>query len=241
MNILICAGYKYESLTSSLTAMFRDGSVKVSGVPLLSDVDEFIARGSTFDRAIITEEAITEDGNLTEIDDMLVVVEKFAEEMSGIFDDKEAVFIINSEELADAVLTQLFMSSERVRVVLRSRIDSLNMSYLRDLTLVRLQDFKTNQNLKKSVFTQGAVSSKVDEDLEVDNEEELSFEDEEKGNEESKADFSDLDGLFGEDADDISFDDEDKFDLGIDTDEPEEKEEEVPSLSEDDEKKRRGR
>ena len=224
MNILICAGYKYESLTSSLTAMFRDGSVKVSGVPLLSDVDEFIARGSTFDRAIITEEAITEDGNLTEIDDMLVVVEKFAEEMSGIFNDKEAVFIINSEELADAVLTQLFMSSDRVRVVLRSRIDSLNMSYLRDLTLVRLQDFKTNQNLKKSVFTQGAVSSKVDEDLEVDNEEELSFEDEEKGNEESKADFSDLDGLFGEYADDISFDDDGKFDLGVDTDEPEEKE-----------------
>ena len=135
MNILICAGYKYESLTSSLTAMFRDGSVKVSGVPLLSDVDEFIARGSTFDRAIITEEAITEDGNLTEIDDMLVVVEKFAEEMSGIFDDKEAVFILNSEELADAVLTQLFMSSDRVRVVLRSRIDSLNMSYLRYLPL----------------------------------------------------------------------------------------------------------
>ena len=236
MNILICAGYKYESLTSSLTAMFRDGSVKVSGVPLLSDVDEFIARGSTFDRAIITEEAITEDGNLTEIDDMLVVVEKFAEEMSGIFDDKEAVFIINSEELADAVLTQLFMSSERVRVVLRSRIDSLNMSYLRDLTLVRLQDFKTNQNLKKSVFTQGAVSSKVDEDLEVDNEEELSFEDEEKGNEASKADFSDLDGLFGEDADDISFDDDEKFNFGSDTDEPEEKEGDTPSLSEDDEK-----
>jgi hypothetical protein len=214
--------------------MFRDGSVKVSGVPLLSDVDEFIARGSTFDRAIITEEAITEDGNLTEIDDMLVVVEKFAEEMSGIFDDKEAVFILNSEELADAVLTQLFMSSERVRVVLRSRIDSLKMSYLRDLTLVRLQDFKTNQNLKKSVFTQGAVSSKVDEDLEVDNEEELSFEDEEKGNEESKADFSDLDGLFGEDADDISFDDEDKFDFGSDTDEPDEKEGDSLSLSEED-------
>ena len=236
MNILICAGYKYESLTSSLTAMFRDGSVKVSGVPLLSDVDEFIARGSTFDRAIITEEAITEDGNLTEIDDMLVVVEKFAEEMSGIFNDKEAVFILNSEELADAVLTQLFMSSERVRVVLRSRIDSLNMSYLRDLTLVRLQDFKTNQNLKKSVFTQGAVSSKVDEDLEVDNEEELSFEDEEKGKEDSKADFSDLDGLFGEDADDISFDDDEKFEFGVDTDEPEEKEGDTLSLSEEDEK-----
>ena len=146
------------------------------------------------------------------------------------------MFILNSEELADAVLTQLFMSSERVRVVLRSRIDSLNMSYLRDLTLVRLQDFKTNQNLKKSVFTQGAVSSKVDEDLEVDNEEELSFEDEEKGNEESKADFSDLEGLFGEDADDISFDDEDKFDLGRDTDEEEEKEGGTLSLSEEDEK-----
>ena len=236
MNILICAGYKYESLTSSLTAMFRDGSVKVSGVPLLSDVDEFIARGSTFDRAIITEEAITEDGNLTEIDDMLVVVEKFAEEMSGGFDDKEAVFILNSEDLADAVLTQLFMSSDRVRVVLRSRIDSLNMSYLRDLTLVRLQDFKTNQQLKKSVFTQGAVSSKVDENIGLGDEEELSFEDEEKGNEESKADFSDLEGLFGEDADDISFDGDEKFDLGVDTDEPEESEGDTPSLSEEDEK-----
>lgn len=235
MNILICAGYKYESLTSSLTAMFRDGSVKVSGVPLLSDVDEFIARGSTFDRAIITEEAITEDGNLTEIDDMLVVVEKFAEEMSGIFDDKEAVFILNSEELADAVLTQLFMSSDRVRVVLRSRIDSLNMSYLRDLTLVRLQDFKTNQQLKKSVFTQGAVSSKVDENIGLGDEEELSFDDEEKDNKESEADFSDLDGLFGEDADEISFDDEEKFDFGEGTDETEESEGDTPSLSEEDE------
>ena len=236
MNILICAGYKYESLTSSLTAMFRDGSVKVSGVPLLSDVDEFIARGSTFDRAIITEEAITEDGNLTEIDDMLVVVEKFAEEMSGVFDDKEAVFILNSEELADAVLTQLFMSSDRVRVVLRSRIDSLNMSYLRDLTLVRLQDFKTNQQLKKSVFTQGAVSSKVDENIGLGDEEELSFDDEEKDNKESEADFSDLDGLFGEDADEISFDDEEKFDFGEGTDETEESEGDTPSLSEEDEK-----
>lgn len=236
MNILICAGYKYESLTSSLTAMFRDGSVKVSGVPLLSDVDEFIARGSTFDRAIITEEAITEDGNLTEIDDMLVVVEKFAEEMSGVFDAKEAVFILNSEELADAVLTQLFMSSDRVRVVLRSRIDSLNMSYLRDLTLVRLQDFKTNQQLKKSVFTQGAVSSKVDENIGLGDEEELSFDDEEKDNKESEADFSDLDGLFGEDADEISFDDEEKFDFGEGTDETEESEGDTPSLSEEDEK-----
>ena len=235
MNILICAGYKYESLTSSLTAMFRDGSVKVSGVPLLSDVDEFIARGSTFDRAIITEEAITEDGNLTEIDDMLVVVEKFAEEMSGVFDDKEAVFILNSEELADAVLTQLFMSSDRVRVVLRSRIDSLNMSYLRDLTLVRLQDFKTNQQLKKSVFTQGAVSSKVDENIGLGDEEELSFDDEEKDNKESEADFSDLDGLFGEDADEISFDDEEKFDFGEGTDETEESEGDNPSLSKEDE------
>ena len=78
MRVLVSGGLKTDAITRAMEKAFSDGSVLFESENFIKNIENFLSRGNYFDRAIIMEQSLTENGNNIDTDEIIGVVQRLA-------------------------------------------------------------------------------------------------------------------------------------------------------------------
>lgn len=116
MKVLICAGQKTDAVVGALSRKFDNNGDAIQGARYCEEIHEKFMLGTTYDRVVIFETAITHDEE-PNIDVCRDRIEELVSNISVRGTDETLVFIVESEELADVILSETFEISDREAVI----------------------------------------------------------------------------------------------------------------------------
>lgn len=116
MKVLICAGQKTDAVVGALSRKFDNNGDAIQGVRYCEEIHEKFMLGTTYDRVVIFETAITHDEELN-MDVCRDRIEELVSNISVRGTDETIVFIVESEGLADVILSETFEISDREAVI----------------------------------------------------------------------------------------------------------------------------
>lgn len=116
MRVLICAGDSSESLLASVKKKFSDGSVEFDIEPYLDNIDDFLNRGGSFNRVLITAQGICKNGN--DISEAMSTIANFVTVMNDRQPSSDALFVIGNDlELLDIAYDGCYSLGSRACVM----------------------------------------------------------------------------------------------------------------------------
>lgn len=116
MRVLICAGDSSDSLLASVKKKFSDGSVEFDVEPYLDNVDDFLNRGGSFNRVLITAQGICKNDN--DISEAMSTIANFVNVMNDRQPNSDALFVIGNDlELLDIAYDGCYSLGSRVCVM----------------------------------------------------------------------------------------------------------------------------
>lgn len=116
MKVLICAGQKTDAVVGTLSRKFDNNGDAIQGAKYCEEIHEKFMLGTTYDRVVIFETAITHDEELN-MDVCRDRIEELVSNISVRGTDETIVFIVESEGLADVILAETFEISDREAVI----------------------------------------------------------------------------------------------------------------------------
>lgn len=116
MKVLICAGQKTDAVVGALSRKFDNNGDAIQGAKYCEEIHEKFMLGTTYDRVVIFETAITHDEELN-MDVCRDRIEELVSNISVRGTDETIVFIVESEGLADVILAETFEISDREAVI----------------------------------------------------------------------------------------------------------------------------
>lgn len=105
MRLLVMGGIKSGNIISVLAQRYKT-SVTYAREDNLANFEQLILRGDTFDRALIFEQAINEDGLLLEEDKQRENIAKFIEKLTENFTKYEVIFVCENESMAKIIFQE---------------------------------------------------------------------------------------------------------------------------------------
>ena len=116
MRVLICAGDSSDSLLASVKKKFSDGSVEFDIEPYLDNIDDFLNRGGSFNRVLITAQGICKNGN--DISEAMSTIANFVNVMNDRQPSSDALFVIGNDlELLDIAYDGCYSLGSRACVM----------------------------------------------------------------------------------------------------------------------------
>lgn len=139
MRILICGGKRTENLIKALRNKYK-AEISFCYEPLVRNINSVIARGETFDRAVIFEQSLSEDGEIT---DRAVIGNTLSEALKAItnaYSQYELVFVAESKMMARTIKEETFEVRD-ISVVVLQLSSQYTVSFLAQLVQNELKDF----------------------------------------------------------------------------------------------------
>ena len=116
MRVLICAGESSDSLLASVKKKFSDGSVEFDIEPYLDNIDDFLNRGGSFNRVLITAQGICKNGN--DISEAMSTIANFVNVMNDRQPSSDALFVMGNDlELLDIAYDGCYSLGSRACVM----------------------------------------------------------------------------------------------------------------------------
>ena len=120
MKILICGGKKGEVLVTAIKKKFSDGSIDFDTEYYLSDLDDYLNRGGSFTRIIVTAQGIDRDDehkgdlqdNMTNISELVRILEERQPKADVLF-----ILGEGQEDLVDIAYDGCYKLGDRARVL----------------------------------------------------------------------------------------------------------------------------
>lgn len=119
MKILICAGDKSNNLLDVLGKKFSDGSIEFDKECYVSDINDYLNKGGSFNRIVVTAQAIDKDGTFTSnIEYQMFIIATLVEILKERQPKSDLVFLLgDNNELADIAYNECYSLGDRVRVL----------------------------------------------------------------------------------------------------------------------------
>lgn len=159
MRVLVSGGLKTDAITRAMEKAFSDGSVLFTSENFIKNIESFLSRGNYFDRAIIMEQSITENGNVLDNETISKVVQKLVELINTKLLQQEILFVLNTEAIANIVSSEVFLVSDRMKVLLYTSKERYKVALFKALALTSFSELSTNINTKNLLYTQKEVET----------------------------------------------------------------------------------
>lgn len=119
MKILICAGDKSNNLLDVLGKKFSDGSIEFDKECYVSDINDYLNKGGSFNRIVLTAQAIDKDGTFaSNIEYQMFIIATLVEILKERQPKSDLVFLLgDNNELADIAYNECYSLGDRVRVL----------------------------------------------------------------------------------------------------------------------------
>ena len=120
MKILICGGKKGEILVSAIKKKFSDGSIDFDTEYYLSDIDDYLNRGGSFTRIIVTAQGIDrDDEHKGDFQDNMANISELVRVLEERQPKADALFILGEgqEDLVDIAYDGCYKLGDRARVL----------------------------------------------------------------------------------------------------------------------------
>ena len=119
MKILICAGDKSNNLLDVLGKKFSDGSIEFDKECYVSDINDYLNKGGSFNRIVVTSQAIDKDGTFaSNIEYQMFIIATLVEILKERQPKSDLVFLLgDNNELADIAYNECYSLGDRVRVL----------------------------------------------------------------------------------------------------------------------------
>ena len=119
MKILICAGDKSNNLLDALGKKFSDGSIEFDKECYVSDINDYLNKGGSFNRIVVTAQAIDKDGTFaSNIEYQMFIIATLVEILKERQPKSDLVFLLgDNNELADIAYNECYSLGDRVRVL----------------------------------------------------------------------------------------------------------------------------
>jgi dentin sialophosphoprotein (fragment) len=133
MKILICGGKKGEVLVTAIKKKFSDGSIDFDTEYYLSDLDDYLNRGGSFTRIIVTAQGIDRDDehkgdlqdNMTNISELVRILEERQPKADVLF-----ILGEGQEDLVDIAYDGCYKLGDRARVLKISGDIKLTVNFM---------------------------------------------------------------------------------------------------------------
>lgn len=159
MRVLVSGGLKTDAITRAMEKAFSDGSVLFTSENFIKNIENFLSRGNYFDRAIIMEQSLTENGNNVDTGEMIEVVQRLVELMTTRLLDQEILFVLNTESIADLVSSEIFLANDRMKVLLYTSKEKYKVALFKALALTSFNELGTNINTKNLLYVPKEVET----------------------------------------------------------------------------------
>lgn len=207
MKVLISAGSGSHKLVEIYNNAFRE-SIEFDELPYLRDIDEYLGNGNTFDRLLIFEQSLTENGMITDASAISDVLARLTELMDNQLDKQEVIAVANTEVIADYISMQMFMNESRVKVILFTE-QKYKVALLKALAYTAFNEIENDRILGSLVYKNNDSKGIFEEDYKGKGTTNYSESYEEDTNEEAQDDFgesSDMSDILGDDSESTEFD-----------------------------------
>lgn len=159
MRVLVSGGLKTDAITRAMEKAFSDGSVLFTSENFIKNIENFLSRGNYFDRAIIMEQSLTENGNNMDDGEMREVVGRLVDLITNRLLEQEVLFVLNTESIADLVNSEIFLASDRMKVLLYTSKEKYKVALFKALALTSFKDLGTNINTKNLLYSPKEVET----------------------------------------------------------------------------------
>ena len=122
----MCGGIKSQNIVDAIQKMFVNSGVDFVVEPYIDNVIEMYQRGDYFDRALITEQSWTHDGEDTDASVGRTRLNQFALEIEHRGDDTSFVFLTREEYTASMVYEEAFSIQEQSLIVVKQPTYTVN-------------------------------------------------------------------------------------------------------------------
>lgn len=170
MRVLFSGGEKTMNIVDAMRDRLSSGTVEFTHENFISNMKAFVGRGDLFDKAIIMQESVTEDGRLTEETDIRNNIANFMDLIHDKFVRFEVVFVVLDEEMARMVSEETFLDVDKIRVVIEK--PKYSIKFFKDLILndiARLPDRLDVYNYSERAEVEcGTMGNEVSTDFDED-------------------------------------------------------------------------
>ena len=203
MKVLISAGSGSHKLVEIYNNAFRE-SIEFDELPYLRDIDEYLGNGNTFDRLLVFEQSLTENGMITDASAISDVLARLTELMDSQLDKQEVIAVANTAVIADYISMQMFMNESRVKVILFSE-SKYKVALLKALAYTAFNEIENDRILGSLVYKNNDSKGIFEEDSSGKGTTSYNQSYEEDTNEDAQDDFgesSDMSDILGDESED---------------------------------------
>ena len=170
MKILICAGDKSNNLLDVLGKKFSDGSIEFDKECYVSDINDYLNKGGSFNRIVVTAQAIDKDGTFaSNIEYQMFIIATLVEILKERQPKSDLVFLLgDNNELADIAYNECYSLGDRVRVLHLTKDVKVTVNLLVKVCVLPFD--KMDVDIINTYIYKGTdVSSNVSNAVETDN------------------------------------------------------------------------
>ena len=170
MKILICAGDKSNNLLDVLGKKFSDGSIEFDKECYVSDINDYLNKGGSFNRIVVTSQAIDKDGTFaSNIEYQMFIIATLVEILKERQPKSDLVFLLgDNNELADIAYNECYSLGDRVRVLHLTKDVKVTVNLLVKVCVLPFD--KMDVDIINTYIYKGTdVSSTVSNAVETDN------------------------------------------------------------------------
>ena len=170
MKILICAGDKSNNLLDALGKKFSDGSIEFDKECYVSDINDYLNKGGSFNRIVVTAQAIDKDGTFaSNIEYQMFIIATLVEILKERQPKSDLVFLLgDNNELADIAYNECYSLGDRVRVLHLTKDVKVTVNLLVKVCVLPFD--KMDVDIINTYIYKGTdVSSNVSNAVETDN------------------------------------------------------------------------
>lgn len=133
-------GVKAGNIINTLNQRFNT-SINCVREDNLRNFERLILRGDTFDRALIFEQAITEDGTMLDEEVQRVNLARLVELLNTNFKNYEIVFVCENRNMARIILQELMEIEVWVKILVKDPETKYYAKFFTDLVSLELKEF----------------------------------------------------------------------------------------------------
>lgn len=161
MRILMCGGVKTINILNAVKGRFGAGIVYLKE-DMISNIGNFVAKGENFNRAIIFEQGISEDGKIIEHGVIRKNLERFVMTLEENYKNYEVVFVAETDTMARILIEETIRIRDK-RIVIK-KAPTYTVSFISKLVCDEMHEFE-----KALIFDESHVQAMVDAENEEEN------------------------------------------------------------------------
>lgn len=191
MRVLLSGGFKTQNIVKSIAQKFKASGDDFVVVEYIDNINEMFSRGDYFEKAVITEQSITQDYKIVDENTIRMRINKFAIESANRARKEHYVFLTQQENIANMIQEEILPIAHNSVVVLKE--PPYYVTFFDKLIKTDI-----NQLDKDIVYVPPAIMSEapeIHEEVDIELEEEIS-------GKQVKSNFDNE--LFGDTFDDLS-------------------------------------